>query len=287
MKFYRITLLALIFSTLLPVYVSAQDTEKQQINSLTVGENCDVLQSGLKNSILIKAKSENILVTSTHNFENALITEIGSSTPLKFIVFTHAYSSKTEQPVPDVDENRDTTLVFQENSYIRFSESFKADVTVVTVGNRLTVKTGNEEIEIFHLPGAHTDGDLAVYLKNANLLYTGNLFYPDSFPYIDLDEGGTVKGYLDALNEIIKISNKDTVIVPSRGDVSDRKKLEDFQKMFKNSKNRIELLTIADKSLQEITDEKPLNDFIERWENGNISSRDFIRNLYEGIKKKK
>lgn len=261
------------------ISASSEPLQKPEIK---LDKNIVVLPTENDNSLLFTDGKENILVTSIHNLDYTDIEKISSGSQLKFIIFTHSHDDENKKL--DLFADIKSTLVFQENSFNRLSDIKSS--SVLTIGNRLAIKTKDEEIWLIHFPGAHTDGDLAVYFKNANLLYTGNLFYPDSFPLIDIEAGGSVRGYLDAVNELLKISDKKTVIIPGRGSVSDKKTLENFQKMFKNSKNRIELLTHADKSLKEILNENPLNDFIDTWENGGISATDFIENLYNGIKKK-
>lgn len=285
MKIFLAFILGLFCLQYHTVSASSQPPKKPELPQIKIDESTILLGPRQNNSLLFTDGNDRILVTNMENLEYTGIFRDNSELPFKFIIFTHLHDG--EGGNLDLIENRGSSLVFQENSFVRLSGS-KADFSsVLTFGNRVIIHTENEEIQLIHLPAAHTNGDVVVYLKSANILYTGNTFYPDSFPYIDIDAGGSVRGYLDAVNELLKISDSKTVIIADKGPVSDRKTLENFQKMFKNSKNRIELLTHADKSLREILNEKPLDDFIDKWENGSISSQDFIKNLYLGIKKGK
>ncbi|MGH7884301.1 MAG: hypothetical protein ACRENO_01250 [Thermodesulfobacteriota bacterium] len=278
----------ILFSFILINSASSQEPDKPVISVQKENERVFILSVGEENSILFSADDGNILLISGHTlFSDDLVTTIKkiSNKPLKFIIYSHIHNKE----FIDIKlfEELNTTVIVQENSLNRLPKIDENAFLLITFGNSFSIFTDNEEIYLQHYPSAHTDGDIVVYFKNSNLLYTGNIFYPKSFPFIDIGSGGTVKGYLDALNEITKITDKKTVILPGSGAVSNQKTLEEFQKMFKNSKNRIELLISANKPLREILNEKPLDDFNKKWENGAIRSQDFIINLYEGLSNQK
>lgn len=60
-----------------------------------------------------------------------------------------------------------------------------------------------EGVRLIHAPAAHTDGDTMVYFRGSDVLATGDVFTPSSYPIIDLDHGGTMQGILNALNDIL------------------------------------------------------------------------------------
>lgn len=84
---------------------------------------------------------------------------------------------------------------------------------VVTYENGINIHLANETVQVTHLPYGHTDGDSIVYFKEANVLHTGDLFFEIGFPYVDLNSGGTVKGYLANVNYMIENTPDDVVIL--------------------------------------------------------------------------
>jgi cyclase len=56
-----------------------------------------------------------------------------------------------------------------------------------------------------------------VYLKNANLVYTGDIYFGGMYPIIDRVGGGTVNGTLDALHQLLASIDDKTVVIPAHG----------------------------------------------------------------------
>ena len=85
-----------------------------------------------------------------------------------------------------------------------------------------------EAVQIIHQPAAHTDGDIVVFFRTSDVVSTGDLFTTVMYPFIDDANGGTINGYIKALNAIIDItvpSNVNeggTMVVPGHGRLSRR-----------------------------------------------------------------
>lgn len=92
---------------------------------------------------------------------------------------------------------------------------------VVTFDSELRIHAGDETIEVWHTPPAHTDGDSVVYFTKANVLHMGDLLFHDMVPFIDVKSGGSVKGYLVALDKVIARVPPDVTIIPGHGHVTD------------------------------------------------------------------
>ena len=67
-----------------------------------------------------------------------------------------------------------------------------------------------DHVRIFHTPNAHTDGDSVIHFKTANVIHTGDIFFNGFYPFIDVDNGGTVSGVIDAVDQILSLTNADT-----------------------------------------------------------------------------
>ncbi|NIP30931.1 MAG: hypothetical protein GTO02_14090 [Candidatus Dadabacteria bacterium] len=262
---------------------------QDQYVSEKLSENIYKITSGNSNSVLFVGNNSSVLINSEHFFYSEDIKDfINQITdkPVKFIISSH-YHGHIENELFSVGDE-ETTLIIHENSLNRLLKSEQEGNTklyrTISFKDRLDFKIDDEEINIIHFPKAHTDGDLAVYFKNSNVLFTGNLFYSNSYPFIDVLSGGTVRGYIDASNGLLKISNKKTILVPGNGKASNEKVLGNFKKMVINSKNRVQLQIHAEKQLKIILNERPLADFdADRWGRGLIKSHEFVKNLYRAL----
>lgn len=103
-----------------------------------------------------------------------------------------------------------------------------------------------------HVHNAHTDSDALIYFPQSNVLHTGDTFFSNGFPFIDLKSGGSIAGDVEAGEAGLMLANQDTKIIPGHGNLAtydDYKSYvemlktlqENVQKAINNGKNRIEI----------------------------------------------
>jgi glyoxylase-like metal-dependent hydrolase (beta-lactamase superfamily II) len=88
-------------------------------------------------------------------------------------------------------------------------------------------------------PNAHTDGDSMIYFKENNILHTGDIFVKNRYPFIDISSNGTIDGIIEALEKIILLLNKETVIIPGHENISNLNDLLEYLSMLQDVKNNI------------------------------------------------
>jgi glyoxylase-like metal-dependent hydrolase (beta-lactamase superfamily II) len=81
---------------------------------------------------------------------------------------------------------------------------------------------GGERIEYGHLLEAHTDGDIYVFVRGANVVAAGDAISPERDPELDWFGGGWLGGRVDSLQLLLGLGNEDTRFVPSYGPVVGR-----------------------------------------------------------------
>src|SRR3981081_2194692 len=89
------------------------------------------------------------------------------------------------------------------------------------------ILAGQERIEYGHLLEAHTDGDIYVFFRDANVLAAGDAISPLKDPVLDWFGGGWLGGRVDAQEKLLKLGDEKTRIVPSYGPVVGRAELQD------------------------------------------------------------
>lgn len=175
-----------------------------------------------------------------------------SGQPLKYVVNTHYHGDHTGS---NSYFSHKAPIFAHENVRARLSSKaeHKADsLPVVTYQQGVKIHLENEEIQLTHYPSGHTDGDTVVYFKNANVLHTGDLFFQGRFPYVDLDGGGSVTGYLANVEQIIESSPDDVVIIPGHGKMTNKADYQAFAKMMRYSIDLVSTALKAGKTEQEI-----------------------------------
>ena len=77
--------------------------------------------------------------------------------------------------------------------------------------------TGGQRVEYGYLLEAHTDGDIYVYFRDANVIAVGDAVASERDPELDWFGGGWLGGRVDALKHLLAISDARTQFVPSYG----------------------------------------------------------------------
>ncbi|MEO8257685.1 MAG: MBL fold metallo-hydrolase [Acidobacteriota bacterium] len=88
--------------------------------------------------------------------------------------------------------------------------------TFLTTGS---LTAGGEQIDYGYLTLAHTNGDIYVHFRNANLLAVGDVASPLRDPALDYLTGAWIGGRVDSMDVLLTLANDQTRIVPAYGPV--------------------------------------------------------------------
>ncbi len=86
-----------------------------------------------------------------------------------------------------------------------------------TFVDSLDLQTESTDVKVVHYPVAHTDGDLVVIFPSSQVAVIGDLVWPNSFPYVDVHNGGSVAGLEAALKELLAVSEPGYRFIPGHG----------------------------------------------------------------------
>ena len=137
-----------------------------------------------------------------------------------------------------------------------------------------------EDIEYGYMLQAHTDGDLYVYFKNANVLVTGGVVSADGWPRLDWETGGWMGGLVAGYDKLLKVSNDSTKVVPANGPVIARGDLEGHRKMYMTVYER--LVAGLNKGLgpDEVIASEPAREYAPQWGEPNVFVESGFRSLW-------
>lgn len=155
---------------------------------------------------------------------------------------------------------------------------------VITFSNEITFHLNGSEIQVFHVENAHTDGDAVIHFVDLNVIHTGDALFNGLFPFIDLDSGGSVSGYIAAQKRIYEMAKNDTVIIPGHGPIGKRADLEASITMLEDARASVQKLIAKGKSEEEIVQLNPLKKYHDKWNWGFITTEKMTRTLYKDLK---
>jgi glyoxylase-like metal-dependent hydrolase (beta-lactamase superfamily II) len=140
-----------------------------------------------------------------------------------------------------------------------------AALPVVTFSDTATLHLNGEEVHVFSVPPAHTDGDSFIHFRGSDVLHLGDVFRTNNFPYMDLSNGGGLPGTLDALAIAIGMAGPDTAIIPGHGNVSTRDDVVEFRDMILIVMDRVSALIDDGKSYAEVAAAGTTAEFEAKW----------------------
>ncbi len=148
-----------------------------------------------------------------------------------------------------------------------------------TIYTTASLEFGGEQIDYGYLPQAHTDGDIYVYFRKANVMVAGDVVSVGEYPVIDYCTGGWIGGMANATKSLLDISNTDTRIVPGRGPVQSRADLQAENDMLAALKTKLSRLLADGMSVQDMLDAAPTREYDAKWGDPRL----FIANTWQGL----
>jgi len=158
-----------------------------------------------------------------------------------------------------------------------------AALPIITFTDTLTFYTNDDTVRTFHVANAHTDGDVIIHFRKANVIHMGDTFFNGRYPLIDLSSGGSMAGMIAAANQGLAMSNADTRFIPGHGPLATRADLVRYRDMLVTVRDRVVKLIAQQKTLKEILDAKPAADLDAIWGNGNIKADQFLTIVYQSL----
>ncbi|MEP7310619.1 MAG: MBL fold metallo-hydrolase [Acidobacteriota bacterium] len=150
-----------------------------------------------------------------------------------------------------------------------------------------------EPVVLYH-HAAVTDTDTLVMFRRSDVIVAGEAYSTVSYPMIDLANGGSTRGTIDALNRILllAIPSKNfeeggTYVIPGRGRISDEHDVAMYRDMVTIIRDRIKALIAKKKSLAEVLAARPTLDYDGRYgaETGAWTTKMFIEAVYQDLSK--
>lgn len=172
--------------------------------------------------------------------------------PVDFVINTHAHGDHVGGNV--YVSEKGALIVSHDQLRSRMEGDPKLNtgpgaLPVITFSDRMTFHVNGEEAIAIHIPQAHTDGDAVIHFRNANVIAAGDLSFRGLFPFIDLDSGGTVDGYIAGMQQLIDMSDGATKFLTGHGPVATRADLVKDLAMLRDAKARVQAL--VDKGMSE------------------------------------
>ena len=216
-----------------------------------------------------------------------------STKPIKFIINTHYHGDHTGG---NEVFGKDAPIVAHDNVRTRLAAGSKAAgretppapkgaLPIITFNDTATLHVNGEDIKAVHFPNGHTDTDSVIFFTKSNVVHMGDDLFFAQFPFIDLDNGGSVRGLIKNLVAILPMLDDDTKLIAGHGALSDKRALTQWIDMLKGTVAIMNEAIQKGKTLEEIKAEKTLVAW-SNWDQGFMNLEKYEEQLYRELTKK-
>ncbi len=212
--------------------------------------------------------------------------------PVRFLVNTHWHGDHTGG-----NENMGQAgayIVAQENVRKRLAEGTNAPgretppapegaLPIVTFNDAISFYWNGEEIRVFFVGPAHTDGDAVIHFSRADVFHMGDTFFNGNYPFVDVSSGGRLEGIIAAADRVLKVASEKTHIIPGHGPLATKGDLQAYRDMLVKVRDRLAALKAEGKTVEEVVAAKPTADLDEKWGGGFMNHERFVSLAYESM----
>jgi glyoxylase-like metal-dependent hydrolase (beta-lactamase superfamily II) len=152
-----------------------------------------------------------------------------------------------------------------------------------------------ESIQLLHQAAAHTDGDSMVYFRRSDVISAGDIYVTDSYPVIDLANGGSLQGVIDGLNRLLDLAIPEhheeggTYVIPGRGRISDEFDVLEYRDMVTIIRDRIQDMIQKSMTLDQVKAARPTRDYDPQYgaASGPWTTDMFVEAAYRSLSQRK
>jgi glyoxylase-like metal-dependent hydrolase (beta-lactamase superfamily II) len=143
----------------------------------------------------------------------------------------------------------------------------------------------DETVQFIPIRAAHTGGDTNIKFEKANVLFIGDFYRNYGYPFIDINNGGSLRGMLEGLDATMKSADANTTLVPGHGTLIKRDDVVPYRDMILAVAQKVKGLIDQGKTVDEVLAAKVTAPYDAKVAGGTDDSTErFVRALYQEIK---
>jgi glyoxylase-like metal-dependent hydrolase (beta-lactamase superfamily II) len=293
--------------------VTALAQQPPVLETLKVQQNVYAI-FGAGGNVTVQIGDEGVLLVDagTAASAEALVTEVRklSKRPIRFLINTHLHADHTGGNVAlsrtATDPLEPMNIIGHESVMRRMTAALPAFKPGETTGGseRLRglpideyftptkdMRFNGEAVVISHESAAHTDGDSFVLFRGSDVVSAGDIFTPDSYPFIDVANGGTVQGEIAALNHLLQLTvpghteEGGTYVVPGHGRICDEADVVEFRDMIVIVRDRVQDMIRKRMTLEQIKAARLTRDYDPQYVTTTsfVKADQFVESVYRGL----
>lgn len=172
-------------------------------------------------------------------------------------------------------QNNDFIVDWESQHYAPMPKQVQANRTFYKNGS---LDLGNETVDYGRISEFHTDGDIYIRFRQANIIFVGDMLGVNAYPLLDYITGGWIGGAQKCTAQLLEMCDDDTLIIPASGPVQSRAALEGQQQMLDHAYEMVANAYRTGRSLDQFMASAPMADYDGTYGNSEL----FTELLYRG-----
>jgi cyclase len=161
---------------------------------------------------------------------------------------------------------------------------------------RYTLRMNDEGIEVLYEPAAHSSSDSFVFFRGSDVVVAGDVLDKTKFPVIDVANGGSIQGEIDALNKLIELAiaptpfiykGVGTYVIPGHGRLCEQMEVVDYRDMVVSVRDVIADMIKQGMTLDQIKAASPAKPYDTQYGRQEGSTSAFVESIYKSLTAKK
>jgi len=185
-----------------------------------------------------------------------------SSEPIRFLVNTHVHGDHTAGNANFVrmgallfareDLREELSRPPAAGNAAPARDPARLPVVTYGLGDPVKLRLNGEIVDLIPVRAAHTGGDTMIRFENADVILIGDFYRNYGYPFIDTNNGGTLKGALEALDYTMKIAGPNTRLIPGHGTIINRTDIVPYRDMMLAVQEKVRQMIGQGRSEQEV-----------------------------------
>ena len=290
--------LSLILLTCVGAFAQGNNMDTVKIRPIKVTDNIYMLQGAGGNIGVLIGKDGTLMIDDQFApLSNKINGAIKTLDPgeIRFLINTHIHGDhsggnenfkRMGVTVVAHDKVRERMSTEQVNKAMnRVTPPREKDaLPVITFPDKLNFHLNDEDIELIHLDPAHTDGDIAIHFKKANVFHSGDMFVTYGYPFIDVSSGGTINGFISSLDKMMGMMDENSKIIPGHGNLCTKADMKAFRDKLADIRDQVAAALKKGKKTEDISALGITDKYDSDWGKGFVKGKDFVTMVADNLK---